>query len=192
MMHSSIYMRLLECLVLLLFPTVVTTISFTCMRYISDDAYQHNMQLGTVVTKEWFSPSRSYVFCLLTTMKLDLYNPLKFNNIHAPRTSSNATSICIALSGTYERRCNCLLYLSSNHAIKYPQFHLYLLFSTTCLHHVSMHPDVRRQIIPLNNFVSHQELNRLYDSYDTKSTKFQLYVTDISGFTIIWHFMQTT
>jgi len=31
------------------------------------------MQLGTVVTKEWFSPSRSYVLRPLITMKLDLY-----------------------------------------------------------------------------------------------------------------------
>ena len=112
--------------------------------------------------------------------------PLAFNNIYAPTTSSNATSICTALSGTAERRCNCLLYLSNNHAIKNPQFHLHLLFSTPCLKHVPMHKDVRRQIIPLNNFVSHQEPNRLYESYDAKSTKFQLYITDMSGsFTII-------
>jgi hypothetical protein len=134
-----------------------------------------------------------YVFCLLITIQLVLSMPLAFNIIHAPTTTCNTTRICIALSGNDEGRCNCLLYLSNNHAIKKPQFHLHLLFSNPCLNHVPMWQDVRRQIIPLNVFVSHQEPNTLNESYAANSTKFKLYITDISGsFTIIWHFMPTT
>jgi hypothetical protein len=78
-----------------------------------------------------------YLFCVLITVKLHLYRLLTFNNIHAPTTNTNITSVCLALSGIDKRRCNCLLYLSNTNLIK-KQFHLHLLFSIPCLKHVPM------------------------------------------------------
>jgi hypothetical protein len=177
-----------------LFPTVIATISFTCMRCLNDYAYQHNMQYGDRNDSRAIQSLQiGYVFCLLITIKLDLYMPLTFNNIHAPTTSSNTTRICTASQVMMGKGVTVCSNLSNNHARENPQFHLHLLFSTPCLKHIPTHQNVRRQIIPLNNFVSHQEPNRLHESYDAKSAKFQPYITDISGScNITWHFMQTT